>query len=182
MSELLRPEQEFILVITPDDLRIRRAGGLLAWIAQERAYLEQALVHHGGILFRGFGLAPAQFRQAADAVSPSDMPYLNGATPREKYADGLHLASAFPSTLTLAQHHEMSYMPDYPLKIMFYCETAAPEGGETPVCSTRTFMRRLDPEILREFTQRRVGYLRNYDERFTADWSRAFLTDDKRVV
>jgi hypothetical protein len=161
---------------------------LLTWVGAHRSAIERDLRRHGGVLFQGFDLTVEQFARVTELISPesSTMDYVFGLAPRTKYADGLYLSTLAPKESTIQQHHEMSYLPDWPMKVFFYCDIPATNGGETTLCSTKQFMRKIDPAIVERFADRRVRYMRNYEpglgQGVFPGWERSFQTSDKAAI
>ena len=134
------------------------------------------------ILFRGFHVAPSEFGAVAAAAAPSAIDYLGGTSARTRVDGNVYLSTTFPAKYTLMQHFEMAYLRRWPLKLLFYCETASPEGGETPVASARALMKRLDPRIVEMFTEKKVKYVREMGPELTRTWQATFETTDKAAV
>lgn len=176
--DLLDSAQEFARIIEGAGDREE----LLLWFKKNQDEVARDLLKYGAVIFRGFQLSRDDFKEISARISPQEMPYTNGATPREKIDEGLYLASDFPKELTLPQHHEMSYMRKWPMKVFFYCDLPPESGGETPICSTRTFMERLSPRIIEKFSKLGVKYLRNYDGGIVTNWKQAFSTSDRKTV
>jgi alpha-ketoglutarate-dependent taurine dioxygenase len=68
------------------------------------------------------------------------------------------------------------------MKIWFYCVTPAQAGGATPLASSRTVFRLLDPQVKETFMRQGVMYVRNYGEGVDLSWQEAFQTDDRAKV
>jgi len=71
-TEPLQPNSSVPLVVLSnvDDL------DLVSWAASQRAYLQQLLLHHGGLLFRNFRIAgAAQFQEFVSAISGEALEY-----------------------------------------------------------------------------------------------------------
>ena len=76
---------------------------LVAWAGENTAFIEQALVTGGAILFRGFGPGSVDFVQRlADALITARMPYEIAMTPRRLVSDLLYEASLIPPICTSA--------------------------------------------------------------------------------
>lgn len=155
---------------------------LRAWCAANPERIEGLLAEHGVVLFRGFPVAPADFGAVAAAAAPSSIEYLGGTSARTRVEGNVYLSTTFPPKYNLAQHFEMAYLRRWPLKLLFYCETPSPEGGETPVASARALVERLDRRILELFTEKRVMYVREMGPELTRKWQDTFETTDRSVV
>lgn len=168
----------FVVRVSPENATI----DLRQWCEANGPRVQELLLEHGVILFRGFPVAPSDFGAVAAAAAPSAIDYLGGTSARTRVDGNVYLSTTFPAKYTLAQHFEMAYLRRWPLKIVFYCETPSPEGGETPVASARALIKRLDPRIVETFTEKKVMYVREMGPEFTRKWQDTFETTDKAVV
>jgi alpha-ketoglutarate-dependent taurine dioxygenase len=175
----LDPAERFPLVVEPAAVSV----DLLAWAAGHRELVEQQLVEHAGILFRGFGLAgPAQFQQLARVLFSELLDYKERAAPRVQISPGVYTSTEFPPDQWIPLHHEMSYSHNWPTKILFFCDQPPEQGGRTPIASARKVTARIDPGIRQRFLDKKVMYVRNYGEGVDLSWQEAFQTDDRAVV
>ncbi len=62
---------------------------------------------------------------------------------RINYTPRVFSANEAPSDITIFLHHEMAQTPIYPSKLFFFCQTAADEGGATPICRSDVLWKRL---------------------------------------
>jgi alpha-ketoglutarate-dependent taurine dioxygenase len=177
-TEYLGPEGSLPLVIRP------AADGvdLVGWAQRQREYLQAELLKHGALLFRGFvpHSLPA-FGDFARAVCPqlfSDY----GDLPRADLGQKVYTSTPYPPDRMILYHNESSHMHRWPLKIMFYCDTPAREGGETPVVDCRKMYRLLPESLRRRFEERRLMYVRNYREGLDVSWQEFFRTTDRDEV
>jgi alpha-ketoglutarate-dependent taurine dioxygenase len=77
----------------------------------------------------------------------------------------------------------MSYTYRWPTHLFFSCVEAPAQGGETPIADSRTLLRRIPNDIVKEFSQKQVKYLRRLHSFINGySWQEAFETDDRRVV
>ncbi len=174
----LLQDQTLPLVLQPavDDV------DLAAWSQDNRALVEQELLVHGAILFRGFRLTGAEdFEQVAQALCPALFGEY-GDLPREKAGRHLYGSTPYPSDKTILFHNESSHLHRWPLKQSFFCVQAAQEGGETPIVDCRTMCERLRPELREKFQERGLMYVRNFTPGFDVSWQDFFHTEDKAVV
>jgi alpha-ketoglutarate-dependent taurine dioxygenase len=152
------------------------------WAADNRDFIEEQLLKHGAVLFRGFALnAPSDFEQFAQAIEPNLFGEY-GDLPREEVRGKIYGSTPYPSEQAILFHNESSHMHRWPRKIWFYCVKAAQQGGETPIVDCRTVYQLLDPEIRNTFQQKKVMYVRNYTDGIDVSWQRFFGTDDKSTV
>lgn len=179
-AKVLFPEQEFLLEITPSDDKI----DVVQWCGSNRKTINAALLEFGGVVFSGFPIRPIDFKAVAQEISPTPpIKYVGGVAKRPMLEDGVGLANTMDKRCVILQHHEMAYYRSWPMKIFFYCETPPTSGGETPVSSTRNFMKKISPDIVKQFAEREVMYTRNYlNEGVISSWQDSFNTNDKQMI
>ena len=179
-SGALEPDLEpFPLVIRPN----AEGVDLLSWAEASREAVSRQLVEHGAILFRDFpGITAERFRGFAGTVCPELLDYKERAAPRHQVGSQVYTSTEFPADQAIPLHHEMSYSHNWPRKILFYCDQPPAERGRTPIADDRQVIRRLDPEVQREFRSKQVLYVRNYGEGVDLSWQEAFQTDDRGEV
>jgi len=68
------------------------------------------------------------------------------------------------------------------MKLWFFCERTAEQGGATPIADCRKVFRRLDRKLRDRFIDKKVLYLRNYGNGLGLSWQTAFQTNDKVKV
>lgn len=170
---------EFPLLVEPAAEHVN----LESWIAAQKQEVEERLLRHGVILFRGFNVHTAEaFQDVARALSGELLDYKERAAPRVEVSKGVYTSTEFPPDQPIPMHHEMSYSHNWPTKIWFYCAQAAPEGGATPVADDRQVIHRLDPAVKETFLAKGVMYVRNYGEGVDLPWQEAFQTTDRAAV
>lgn len=179
MFDFLQPDQQLPLVIRP-----RLPGLQLAsWVESNQALVEQLLLKHGGILFRGFPLATQiDFEEYLAQVKAPLMQYIEGATPRIELGKQVYTSTIFPQDQKIALHNELSYVMTWPIKIWFFSVEPAESGGETPLADVRKVYNRIDLHIRKRFEQKGWKLVRNYGDGFGLPWQVSFHTDDKEAV
>lgn len=166
-------------VIEPDT----RAVDLGAYCRMQRDALERRLLETGAILFRGFDVANVeQFEPLIAELSPGALEYMFRASPRTRVAGNIYTSTDYPADQPIFPHNEHSYSPRFPLRLFFYCEQPAADGGETPIGSTRDVLRKIPAGIVAEFAERGVSYIRNYGDGFGLPWQTVFQTRDRAQV
>jgi alpha-ketoglutarate-dependent taurine dioxygenase len=149
------------VVITPAS--DRRVDALCEYLTDARRALDELLVTHGAILFRGFALTgPEDFRRCARALGAAPYGYVGGNTPRSAVAPDIFTSTEYPATETIGLHHEMSYLPTWPARVFFYSLQPAAQGGQTSLASSRDVVRALPSDIVEQFRQRKVTYIRHF--------------------
>lgn len=137
----------------------------------------------GGVLLRGFSVTGLDaFRSFAASFGHPLLSYDFASTPRSALGPGVYTSTEYPPHQRIPLHNEQSYATTWPMKIWFYCAVAAASGGETPIADSREVFRRIPERIRREFTSRRLSYVRNYGTGFDLPWEEVFGTSDPRAV
>lgn len=172
-------EERLPLVIEPAEAYT----DLSFWASRNLDYLETNLLEHGAILFRNFGIrsVPA-FNKFTKVFTEGLMEYTEPSTPRGEVGDRIYNSSEYPSNQFIPLHNEMSYAHVWPMKIWFYCDQAAREGGETPIADSRKVFALLDPEVRALFVEKQVMYVRNFGDGVGLPWQTVFASNKKEDV
>jgi alpha-ketoglutarate-dependent taurine dioxygenase len=174
----LAPGRVLPLVIEPALPDVDLAG----WASANRGFVNERLLAHGALLFRGFGVGTAaEFEKAASALCP-DLFGDYGDLPREGVGGRVYGATPYPPDLPILFHNEGSHLPRWPQKQFFCCLQVAPQGGETPLLDCREVCRRLDRDVLDRFAEKGLLYIRNFVPGVDVSWQDFFHTDDRRAV
>jgi alpha-ketoglutarate-dependent taurine dioxygenase len=177
-SGFLEPGLPLPLVMTPGGSDV----DLIDWAGENRTMLEEKLLRHGGILFRGFDVAGVEaFERFAQAICP-ELFGEYGDLPREQVGGKVYSSTPYPPDKPILFHNESSQMDCWPLKQWFYCVTPAEEGGETPIADCRRVYELLRPEIRERFAREGVMYVRNFTEALDVPWQEFFHTSDPAEV
>lgn len=178
-SRYLDPESRFPLIMEPqiDDL------DLATWLKANRELVEAQLLAHTAILFRNFNINSIEgFYKCARSISPELLQYNERAAPRQELQSGIYTSTEFPADQYIPMHHEMAYSHNWPLKIMFFCNQPAEQGGCTPIVNDRKFWDEISPAIKEPFIAKKIMYVRNYGEGVDISWQDAFQTRERSVV
>jgi amino acid adenylation domain-containing protein len=166
------------LVIQPGGLPI----DLAEWAKGNREFLETELLTHGAILFRGFPVdSVAGFEHFATALCP-ELFGEYGDLPRAGVSGNIYTSTPYPADKAILFHNESSHLHQWPLRIWFFCVTAAQQGGETPIVDCRKVYTRLDPQLRERFAQKKLMYVRNYSDELDVNWQKFFQTTDRAEV
>src|SRR5580693_5497136 len=177
-TETLRPGVALPLVVLP------AADGvdLADWARHNRALVEEQLLQHGGLLFRGFGIdGPPAFERFAQTLCREFFAE-NGEHPRASVSGNVYTPVFYPPDQRLLWHNENSFNHRWPRKIWFGCARPADRGGETPVADSRQVYQRIDPRLRDRFAKLGILYVRNYGQGVGLDWRTVFRTDDRAEV
>ena len=172
-TSYLDPATRFPLVIRPCVDTVN----LVIWAANNRSFIEDQLLQHGAILFRGFKVrSAASFQDFIEAVSGASLEYMERSSPRSQISGHIYTSTDYPPDQVIFLHNEQSYNLTFPMKIYFYCEKEAEEGGETPIADCRKVIKRISPQILDRFRQNKYMYVRNYEKGVGLSWQEVFQT------
>ncbi|MFC5943835.1 TauD/TfdA family dioxygenase [Micromonospora harpali] len=157
---------------------------LAAWLAGNRDTVDELARRHAAVLLRGFAVAgPADFRAAMAALSGDVLSYGERSSPRSEVTEGVYTSTEHPADQPIVLHNEQSYTLNWPLRIVFFCETEPAAGGRTPLADSRRVLARLRPETVAGFERRGgVCYQRNYLPGISLSWQTAFQTDSRAEV
>lgn len=149
-----------------------------AWLEDNREMLEEKVLRHGAILFRGFGMDEAPtFERFVRSVTPN-LFNENGEHPREAVEGDVYTPVFFPPEKQLLWHNENSFNHSWPLRIWFGCARPADTGGETTIVDSRLLYRKLDRKVVSTFEEKGVMYVRNYGTGLGLGWRQVFQTQD----
>jgi alpha-ketoglutarate-dependent taurine dioxygenase len=175
----LRPDSLLPLVVEPAVSGLN----LIAWAHSNRALIETKLARHGALLFRGFDVQDVtDFEQFTAAVAGELIVYRERSSPRHEVGERVYTSTDYPADQKIFPHNEHSYSLTFPLKLFFFCQLPAREGGETPIADCRRIFRRLSPQTRQGFIEKRWQYARNFGQGFGLPWETVFQTTDRGVV
>lgn len=131
------PSEDFSLAQTTD------------WVSENGRELLNLATKHGAVAFRDFPLKDVEaFDALIQAFNLDNFPYVESLSNavRVNRTPRVFSANEAPPEVTIFFHHEMAQTPLYPRYILFYCEIAAEQGGETPLCRSDVLFERLQKE------------------------------------
>lgn len=156
---------------------------LAAWAAAQRGLVQEKLLQHGGLLFRGFGVdEPRQLEAFIHAVSGEALEYRERSSPRSSVAGRIYTSTDYPPSYPIFLHNENSYQAVWPLKIFFCCKVAAASGGETPIADCRRVLTAIEPRVRERFVEKGWMVMRNFGDGFGLDWRTVFQTEDRAAI
>jgi alpha-ketoglutarate-dependent taurine dioxygenase len=168
------------LVVRPESpADARDLGG---YLESHRDEIDRMLLTSGGVLFRGFALdGAADMRACAAALGARPFDYVGGNTPRKNVAADVFTSTEYPASEIIGLHHEMSYLPEWPRRLFFYCEIPAATGGQTSLASSRDIMTALPERIVDRFREKEVTYVRHFHPSLPIgkSWQATYGTDDR---
>ena len=134
------------------------------FIQQNQAELEAQLAISGALLFRGFPLNSAEtFDIFSAGFGYANFTYkesLSNAV-RINFTERVFTANEAPKDVEIFLHHEMAQTPISPSKVFFYCQSAADEGGATPLCRSDKLYEALkaeNPALANDFAEKGLKY------------------------
>ncbi|ONI87675.1 hypothetical protein ALI22I_20920 [Saccharothrix sp. ALI-22-I] len=156
---------------------------LAAWVKDNRDRIDE-LAHHGAaVLFRGFEVRePADFRAVMSALSDDVLDYGERSSPRSRVSSGVYTSTEHPPDQPIVLHNEQSYTLNWPVRIVFFCQTPPTSGGRTPLADSRRVLAALTPSTVDKFEQLGVSYVRNYLPGISLPWQEAFQTEHREGV
>jgi alpha-ketoglutarate-dependent taurine dioxygenase len=166
------------LLVEPSSPRV----DLAVWSHANQRLVQELLLRHGAILFRGFEITtPEPFERFAASVC-RELFNENGEHPRAAVSGNVYTPVFYPAGKQLLWHNENSFNHRWPTKILFCCARPAARGGETPLVDSRAVYRRIDPEVRARFETKGILYMRHYGTGPGLDWQTVFRTDDPAEV
>ena len=183
------------LIIEPTSDDQKSLTYLQSFLSSNQKWVDQAILDHGAVLFRGFPLHnEMDVEHAIRAYNPNLNNEYHGTSPRNAQGESEYVFSAaeVPSHYPIAQHLEMSFLPSPP-KQLFFSALKAPKtvGGETALADFRKVYQDI-PEKLRQKlvnkklrytrTHHKVGETNTHDVAAMLSWPEMFGTTDKDEV
>ncbi|NUP51095.1 MAG: hypothetical protein HOW97_27855 [Catenulispora sp.] len=134
------------LEITPATAAVSAdAAGLLGYAGG--AEIDELLVQHRALLFRGFGVTEEELEGVSSRLLRRRQAYVHGNSPRTKVGDNIYTSTEFPREYDISMHNELSYAHAWPARVLFYCARPAETGGATPLVHGGLWLSSLDPAI-----------------------------------
>lgn len=159
---------------------------LVEWIRKHERRLENDLLRHGGILFRGFRVETVEhFNQVIKCFTDTPIPYMFRSSPREELdrsVKNIYRSTSYPNERSINMHNESSYSRAWGMKIAFCCLRPALEGGETPLADSRKVLKDISPDLVSKFRSKGVKYRRNLSAGLGMPWQEVFQTPVKQDV
>lgn len=176
---LMNADVNYPLVLQPavDDVNI------FTWTKNNASLVEQHLLKHGALLFRGFNIYTVQaFESFVQSLQQDILTYAERSSPRKEVHKNIYTSTEHPSEEYINMHNEHSYTNHWPLKIIFYCLQPSEHRGETPIADSRKVLQQLREETKSKFRSLGVLYVRNIGNGIGLSWQEVFQTNDRSVV
>lgn len=185
-TSVLKDDGLLPLVVEPANGAQPTTDDLIELIGNRREWLETSLLHHGGVLFRGFAVRQIEeFQRVSRTLIPELKPYVEGQSPRTKVIDNVYTSTEFPPQYSITHHNELSYAKTPPRRIIFHCHLPAVKGGETPIADCRRVYRDMPDDLRERFDGRGVKYTKTMHGNprgLGKSWMDHFETSDRSVV
>ncbi len=160
----VQPERRWVQVLQPAGTTAFDA--LLPALADNAESLSRTLIHHGGLLLRGFGVdSAARFERVAGVFLARQQDYLGGISRRGRVLNNVYNTTDAPPHVVVAQHLEAMHTPDPPGRILFNCQRAPSAGGETPLSNFVELFEKLPAALMEPLRDERVVYTRQLIDR-----------------
>ena len=132
---------------------------------------------HHLIRFRGFPVH-GRFSGFAHALCPELSPY-TGHTDRDPVDKNTYTATTIPGLWPIPLHSEMSYLPNYPRRLLFYCIRNQGLGGDSVFANNVEIWQRLPSALRTSLKTHGVHYIRRFPPRHSRyrkalGWTGAF--------
>lgn len=134
------------------------------WIKANLGAIEAELSNSGAVLFRGFPINSAETFDAFSAAfgypSFTYKESLSNAV-RINFTERVFTANEAPKEVEIYLHHEMAQTPISPDKLFFFCNSAADQGGATPICRSDQLYKALEseyPALAKDFEEKGLKY------------------------
>ncbi|ALU44445.1 TauD/TfdA family dioxygenase [Pseudoalteromonas rubra] len=146
--------------------------------------IDQHLADAGAVLLRGgnFG-SPAQVEQLAACFMTQVL--TNNTEHRPASTNGnVQRPVDYSESEFLLWHNENTFNQRFPGRAIFACEQPALSGGQTPIADARSVLSQLPADLVQEFVDKQVMYVRNYqaDDFVGLGWKTIFQTENKAEV
>ncbi|HBL15053.1 MAG TPA: taurine catabolism dioxygenase TauD [Cyanobacteria bacterium UBA11162] len=181
-SYLFKPDSYLPLVIESEGMSLIE---LWDWLTVNKSWLDQTLLKHGGLLFRGFPLStPQEFDQFIHTIEPTTRPYIEGQSQRTKIHQQIYTSTEYPADQNITLHNELSYTSNPPRRLFFFCQIAPQEGGETPITDCRKVYDKMNLSRRDRFINKKVRYVKTMHngKGFGKSWQQHFETSDPAKV
>jgi alpha-ketoglutarate-dependent taurine dioxygenase len=144
---------------------------LVRWMVDHHDDIEDALLTFGAVLWRGFPVTDTDdFADTMASFEPYSKGYTAGTSERQPIKGQVMESTTTAENIYILLHQEMSYMPDNPRAVAFWCKTPSETGGETVICDMRGVLEALPEELGRKFVEKGIRYVRNMRNRDVDDW------------
>lgn len=136
----------------------------------------------GVILFRGLAIATTSDFEKVARLFTQNLYQDYGDLPKQGDNDSIYHSTPYPEDDMIMYHNESSHQHHWPSKQWFCCFEVAEEGGRTPIVDCIEMAKMLPRQVIEEFEQRGLTYVRNFIPNLDVSWQDFFQTQDKDEV
>jgi alpha-ketoglutarate-dependent taurine dioxygenase len=155
---------------------------VMEWAVANQDLIQSMLAQHGALLFRGFNVEKREdFSNLVNTLCET-VDYVYRSTPRTSVGTNIYTATEYPKAYTIPVHCENAYQAKWPMKLFFFCERPAADGGETPLADIRAATSYIHPDVKQLFRDKGILYVRNYGQGIDLDWKEVFQVDSEDQV
>jgi alpha-ketoglutarate-dependent taurine dioxygenase len=141
------------------------------WMADNHQAIEAALLSFGAVVWRGFPVTETDhFIAMMERFEPYAKGYAGGTSNRKAIKGPAMEATRTPPHVYIQLHQEMSYMPDNPRALAFWCKQPSDSGGETVICDMRGLLEEIPETARHKFENHGARYVRNLRCADLDDW------------
>ncbi len=160
------------LWIEPSAEALRREPAAAAlWMSEHKDQVEASLLSFGAVVMRGFAVPDTDdFAALMAPFATYAKGYTAGTSERKVIKGDVMESTRTAEHIYILLHQEMSYMPDNPRGLAFYCKSPSPVGGETVIGDMRGLLEALPQELGQRFIENGIRYVRNWRNRDLDDW------------
>lgn len=164
----------------------------LRLLDEQKDFFKEALLSHGGVLFRNFPIDTETLISCIQHLRTGDfVDYVGGDSPRIKVKPGVYTSTEAPPYIKIGLHSELSFASHYPDNIYFFCETPPQKHGETIIADARKIYKALPEDLKRRFEEKGLKYISRYPgsksfirwvNPFHKSWQEVFETDRREEM
>lgn len=170
LSEPFAPSPPLWIEPASDEMR-GDIGELAGWMGRHHDAIEQALLIFGAVVWRGFPVSDTDdFCRLFEGFESFALGYAGGTSDRKPIRGRAMEATRTPPDIYIQLHQEMSYMPNSPRLLAFFCKQPAGTGGETVICDMRGLLEELPEALRRKIVEHGADYVRNMISEDPDDW------------
>ncbi|CDH04827.1 Taurine catabolism dioxygenase [Xenorhabdus bovienii str. oregonense] len=171
-------------ILGPICLRsVQENRSVLDFVSSNAKDLQTLLWEEGAILLRNFGSSSSgHFSKLSAILFDSPLNYVYRSTPRRLLSENVFTATDYPNSLHIDQHSENAYQRDWPMVLGFCCITSPTTGGQTPIADLSKITQSLGEDLISEFEERKVRYVRHYRPFVDLSWQTVFQTENPEDV
>lgn len=155
---------------------------LIAWMSDHMDAIKAGLSDKGLVLLRGFDTEKAStLREVLGLFGTEPLTDARWSTPRSAVGNGVFTSTEYPAEQRILLHSEMSYSRTWARILLFQCKIAAQTGGATTIANLQAVSDELG-DVVNEFHEREVMYLRTFRKGLDIPWQDAFGTEDRDEI